>query len=357
MLHRHRELCERAVDPLEIAAGLEAHGITDRTAARFRHRDVFSLAEELYARVPRSSGDACSAPDPLPVPRIRADWVLLSLLPGALGAATAAGVRLSHGQLRPLVALAGLLAVAFATRTALRRGPLADPTGTPAWRTACGTRAWTLWLLGYAVFGDGLLDAVLTGGPDALPTGAPDGPWPTATAPALALTLACAPAAWCARLLSAGARRRLVGSRGLEDFKAAAKPLLFGAFALFLGALTALLLLCGTLLHEPAAYAQALTLGALLLLARLLVVHHHRRAPALTLGAAAATEVAANALPLAGRLPGCALLATPVRTLVNTWGVAAVPALACGVAALALLLHAGRTLTQASAHAPTGAPE
>ncbi|NEC83995.1 hypothetical protein G3I38_33385, partial [Streptomyces sp. SID7958] len=28
LLHRHRELCERAVDPLEIAAGLEAHGIT-----------------------------------------------------------------------------------------------------------------------------------------------------------------------------------------------------------------------------------------------------------------------------------------------------------------------------------------
>ncbi len=52
-MHRHRELCERAVDPLEIAAGLEAHGVTDRTAARFRHRDVFSLAEEMYARVPR----------------------------------------------------------------------------------------------------------------------------------------------------------------------------------------------------------------------------------------------------------------------------------------------------------------
>ncbi|HET6357180.1 MAG TPA: hypothetical protein VFG16_23715, partial [Streptomyces sp.] len=58
LMHRHRELCERAVDPLEIAAGLEAHGITDRTAARFRHRDVFSLAEELYARVPRGAEPA-----------------------------------------------------------------------------------------------------------------------------------------------------------------------------------------------------------------------------------------------------------------------------------------------------------
>lgn len=44
LMHSHRELCERAVDPLEIAAGLEAHGVTDRAAARFRHRDVFSLA-------------------------------------------------------------------------------------------------------------------------------------------------------------------------------------------------------------------------------------------------------------------------------------------------------------------------
>ncbi|MEK8172509.1 hypothetical protein NKH77_34715 [Streptomyces sp. M19] len=41
--------------PLEIAAGLEAHGMTGQAAARFRHRDVFSLAEELYARVPRAA--------------------------------------------------------------------------------------------------------------------------------------------------------------------------------------------------------------------------------------------------------------------------------------------------------------
>ncbi|MDX6763439.1 hypothetical protein SIN09_29560, partial [Streptomyces sp. F8] len=65
LLHRHRTLCERAVDPLEIAAGLEAHGITDRTAARFRHRDVFSLAEELYARSPRTEAPA-AAPAPVP---------------------------------------------------------------------------------------------------------------------------------------------------------------------------------------------------------------------------------------------------------------------------------------------------
>ncbi|MFH9944049.1 hypothetical protein ACH4OT_32590 [Streptomyces murinus] len=358
LLHRHRDLCEQAVDALEIAAGLEAQGITDRTAARFRHRDVFSLAEELYARVPRT-GESRAEPKPaLPVPRIRAAWALSSLLPGIAAAATAAGTRVTHGQPRLLVAAAGIVVIALAARAALRTGPLAVRNGPRRPRPWQGSLvAWTLWLLGYALFGDGLLHDVLTGGPDTLPDGAPGGEWPTATAPALALTLALAPAAWCAHLLAAGARRRLAGSRGLGDFTAAARPLLLGTFALFLGALTALLLACGRVLGEPAALPQALTLGALLLLARLLIAHRHRRAPALVLGTAAVTEAVALALPLAGRLPHCHLLALPVRTLTDTLGEPAVPALACGTAALALLLHAGRTLTRASAHAPTGAPE
>jgi len=356
LLHRHRELCERAVDPLEIAAGLEAHGVTDRTAARFRHRDVFSLAEELYARVPRD-GAPHPRPEPGRGPRIRAGWVLLTLLPGALAAAALTGLRLTHGQSRPLVAAAGLLTLAAATRAALRRGPLAAEPGTVPWHRAAGTRVWTLWLLGYALLGDGLLEAVIAGGPDALPTGAPDGPWPMTAAPALALTLACAPAAWCAHLLAAGARRRLAGSRGLEDFTSAARPLLAGVLLLFLGALTGLLALCGTVLHESAAYPQGVALGALLLLARLLVAHRRRHAPALALGAAAVAEAAALALLLAARLPGCAFLAAPVQTVVDAWGPAVVPTLACGAAALALLVHALRTLTRASAHAPAGAPE
>ncbi|NDZ83943.1 hypothetical protein G3I19_36640, partial [Streptomyces sp. SID10853] len=86
LMHRHRELCEQAVDPLEIAAGLEAHGITDRTAARFRHRDVFSLADELYARVPRGAEADGSEPAHTPaaaVPRAPFD----GLLPGACAVA------------------------------------------------------------------------------------------------------------------------------------------------------------------------------------------------------------------------------------------------------------------------------
>jgi hypothetical protein len=355
LMHRHRELCERAVDPLEIAAGLEAHGVTDRTAGRFRHRDVFSLAEEMYARVPRDDAAAPTS-DAVAEPAPRAGWAVLALLPGVLGAATVTGVRLTDGRLRLTVVVVGVLAVALGVRVALRRGPLSNPPGTHAWRTPPGTRLWTYWLLGYALLGDGLLRAADDGGPDALPTGIAGGDWSTATAPVLALTLACAPAAWCAHHFAVRARRKLATSRGLEDFADSVRPLLLGTFALFLCALTALLALCGAALGEPAAYAQAITLGALLLLARLLTVHGFTHAPTLALGAAAATEATALSLDLIGRLPGCGFLAAPVEAVLESWGPGGIPALACGAAALTLLFHTTRTLTRASAHAPANEP-
>ncbi|TGZ03167.1 hypothetical protein E5Z02_27380, partial [Streptomyces rhizosphaericola] len=79
LMHHHRALCERAVSPLEIAAGLEAHGLTDRTAARYRHRDVFALAEELYARTPAGPAEAPPpvAAAPHPDAGTRAGWTLL----------------------------------------------------------------------------------------------------------------------------------------------------------------------------------------------------------------------------------------------------------------------------------------
>ncbi|MEU0201791.1 MULTISPECIES: hypothetical protein [unclassified Streptomyces] len=346
LMHRHRELCERAVDPLEIAAGLEAHGITDRTAARFRHRDVFSLAEEMYARASRD-GDA-PPPTPPTAPRVRADWVLLTLLPGALCAAAVSAVRLTDGQTRLLAAIAGALTVALALHAALRRGPLSAADRTTPGRTT----TWTAWLIGYSLLGDGLLRNAVAGGPDALPTGTADGPWPLTAAPVLALALACAPAAWISHLLTGRARRRLAASRGLDDFAAAVRPLLLGAFALFLAALAALLALCAAALDEPAAYTQALTLGALLFLARLLTTHGFTYAPAVVLTATATVEAAALATVFTSRLPGCGFLATPVEILVTTLGAGSVPALACGAAALALLIHATRKLTRASAHAP-----
>ncbi|MEU0170872.1 hypothetical protein ABZ214_36445 [Streptomyces iakyrus] len=354
LMHRHRELCERAVDPLEIAAGLEAHGITDRTAARFRHRDVFSLAEEMYARVSRD-GDT-PLPAPPATPRVRAGWALLSLLPGALCAAAVTAVHLTHGQSRLLAAAAGALAVALALRAALRRGPLsrtdADRPGPRPGAASGRTAPWTVWLIAYSVLGNGLLDSALAGGPDALPTGTADGPWPLTAAPVLALALACAPAAWTAHLFTVRTRRRLGASRGLEDFAAAVRPLLLGTFALFLGALAGLVTLCAAVLDEPAVLAQALALGSLLFLARLLTTHGFTYAPVVVLSAAATIEAAALATVFASRLPGLGFLATPVETLVAPWGTGSVPALACGVAALTLLVHATRKLTRASAHAP-----
>ncbi|MFF4798542.1 hypothetical protein ACFY1U_09010 [Streptomyces sp. NPDC001351] len=359
LMHRHRELCERAVDPLEIAAGLEAHGVTDRTAARFRHRDVFSLAEEMYARAPRDDG-APARPAALDVPRARVGWALLTLLPGALCVAAVAALHLTHGQARVLAAAVGLLVVALAVRAALTRGPLGATDRRPAGSLplAPGSRVCTYWLLAYALLGDGdgVLRAALAGGPDGPPTGTAVGPWPLATAPFLALMLACAPAAWSAHLFAVRARRRLAASRALEEYAASVRPLLIGTFALFLCALTALLAVCGAALGEPAAYAQTVTLGALLLLARLLTTHGFTHAPALVLTATAAAEATATATAFAGRLPGCGFLATPVETLVDDWGPGSVQALVCGAAALTLLFHATRTLTRASAHAPTDRP-
>ncbi|MDR6976688.1 hypothetical protein J2X68_003381 [Streptomyces sp. 3330] len=353
LMHRHRDLCERAVDPLEIAAGLEAHGVTDRTAARFRHRDVFSLAEEMYARVSRD-GDP---PPPVPVtatPRPRLDRALLTLLPGVLCAAAVTGVRLTHGRTSLLVGAAGVLAVALALRAVLRRGPLSPHRGAHPGPHRSG--AWTCWLLGYAALGDSLLRAAVAGGPDGLPDGTAAGPWPFAAAPLLTLTLACAPAAWSARFLAVRARRRLDASRGLEEFAASVQPLLLGTFALFLCALAALTPSAAAALDEPAAYGHTLALGALLFLARLLTVYGFTHVPAVALGAVGTAEVLAPATVFAGRLPGCGFLATPVESLVAAWGPAGVPSLVCGAAALTLLFHATRTLTRASAHARTDQP-
>ncbi|MEU6217161.1 hypothetical protein ABZ845_06490 [Streptomyces sp. NPDC047022] len=353
LMHQHRDLCEHAVDPLEIAAALEAHGLTDRTAARFRHRDVFSLAEEMYARVPRDGDGSPSRPATVDVPPEHWAWELPALLPGALSAATVIGLRFTEGRLHLVVAALGTVAVALGLRAALARGslraPARGPVRAPARVPSIAPVAWTGWLLGYAVLGDGLLRAALDGGPD--------GSWPHATASVLALTLACAPAVWCARLFSVSVRRKLAASRGLREFASSVTPVLLGAFGLFLCAVGVLLALCGALLGEPAEYAGAGALAALLLLARLLITHGSRRAPAAALGTAAAAEAMAMALVFAGRLPGCSILAVPVRTLADGWGADAVPALSCALAALTLLAHAVRTLTRASSHArPPGSP-
>ncbi len=59
------EVCRSAVDPLEIACALEFEGITDRVAQlRYQVPDVFALAREMYAIVPRAPAEPEPAPDP-----------------------------------------------------------------------------------------------------------------------------------------------------------------------------------------------------------------------------------------------------------------------------------------------------
>ncbi|MET7619464.1 hypothetical protein [Streptomyces sp. NPDC005408] len=343
LMHRHRELCERAVDPLEIAAGLEAHGVTDRTAARFRHRDVFSLAEELYARVPRGAESAEAGDRPARDAQARAGRhpgaagrALLTLLPGAVCALAVAGREATEGGARIAAAIAGAIVVTAALALCLRRGPLRAEG-----RTVPAVRLWTLWLLAYAAYGEGLLDEVIGGGPD--------GPLPMSPAPLVGLALAVAPAAWCARLFSVQARRRLDGSRGLEEFASGARPLLLGAVALYVCALTALLVLAG-LAFPHQALVPTVALGTLLFLARLLIVHGFPASAAAGLAVACAAEAVAPALLLAGRLPGCDVLASPVEAAVGAWGAGSVPAIACSAAAVGLLAHATAALSRASAH-------
>ncbi|MFL9677647.1 hypothetical protein [Streptomyces sp. KL110A] len=204
------------------------------------------------------------------------------------------------GAARLVAGTAGALGLAGALVLAVRRGPLRAATAAPA------ARLWTLWLLAYAVAGDGLLEQVLGGGPD--------GAWRIDPAPLLGLALAVAPAAWCAHLFAGRARRRIADSRGLADFAAATRAWLLAAVLLHLAALTALLALTGLT-------AGALALGALLLTARLLAVHGHAGTAAAALAAACAAEALGLASVLASRLPlpGFDALAAPVRAAVAAW--------------------------------------
>ncbi|WP_238783368.1 hypothetical protein [Streptomyces monomycini] len=369
LMHQHRTLCERAVDPMEIAAGLEAHGVTDRTAARFRHRDVFSLAEELYARVPRADAPPPAVPAPGPVRRGRAVRVALHLLPGAVCASTVAAVAAAGRAPTPVpfttadgpspqlvrfaVAAIGAGLVLLALRLCVRHGPL---------RARCpsarATGLWTCWLAGYALGGDWLLRQVLAGGPDLPPARSQ-----LAIASALALTCAVVPAAWCAYWFAGRARRGLADSRFLTVFASGVRPLLLIATAMQLAALLALSAAADAIGSGadsggdggagPVAAASAL--GVLLFLARLLARHGFPAAAAAGPAAAVALEAAALACVLAARLPGLEPLGGPVEVAVTHLGPSAVPAVACALPALGLLWYALHALTGASAHAP--APE
>lgn len=359
LMDTHWELCERAVHPLEIAAGLEAHGIDDRGAvARFRHRDVFSLAEELYVRVPRAED---APPPPATAPsarnrgtRARTPLLLLPLLPGVLCALLFAALASLPADLPAAVPVAvgaaGTVAVLAAVRPALRLALRPAPQDTrPPGRT-WGAALSCCCLLGYALYGDWLLAALLGGGPE------PDAFAPVAARPAVPLTLAyaVAPAVWCARLFARRSRRRLAESRGLADFARRVRPLLGAVTALFAVALplahtAAALALEG---RPPTAGALAGTaaLGLLGFASLLLTAHGFAGAALVGTATAVAAEAAVLVCVPAARLPGLGALGRPVELVVSAWGTASVPVSAGALAALALLTYACRVLTGASAH-------
>ncbi|MFD0266906.1 hypothetical protein ACFVGY_09960 [Streptomyces sp. NPDC127106] len=273
LLHRHRALCERAVDPLEIAAGLEARGITDRTAARFRHRDVFSLAEELYARTPRGE-EPPAPPTAAPADARALRRFGLALLPGALACTAAAAA----------VPYAGA-AVALAAATVL---VLPGPPGRAAAGRArrAGRTPWAARAV--------LLLAAAAAGWAVHRHGTPLG---------IALALAAVPGHLAAALYTTRARHRLAASRALEDFADGARPLLLGTVAGFTLAAAGAALLAG------AAVTLALPFALLFFLTRLLLGHGAPRGP---VAAALALALVPAAAAVSAAAAGLLVLAVPV---------------------------------------------
>jgi hypothetical protein len=337
-MHRHYDLCARAVDPLEIAAGLEAHGITDRVAARFRHRDVFALAEELFARVPRQTEEERVPPHA--DGDMTARQILLHLLPGLACVAGVAVAHLPGAPAAPWVGAGTLAAVVLAAGAAVRSGPLRSA-GAGRWRAV-----WTCWLLAFALFGQAALATVLgTPGQAAL-----RGPDPETTAGLLTPAFALPPAAWLARRFAQRARAALQSAGGLAEFRSRVRPLLVGTLARFavvvivLPGLGHLLLAPGAHRPDLGALGGPALLALLLFTAQLLAVHGCRTAAALgVLGACAAEAVALTAAALRP-------LSGPAGALAAALGPAGVQAAACGAAALALVGYALPALSRAGAH-------
>ncbi|BFV57434.1 hypothetical protein KCMC57_up25380 [Kitasatospora sp. CMC57] len=139
LMQRHRTVCEQAVDALEIAAALEDAGLGPAEVARCRHADVFSLAEELYARVPRRPP---TAPAPGRPTRWRQrSWQALrsAVRHGLPAAAMAGGVAVLPPAARgPVAVLCG----GWLAWAAARPAPLPDeasPGGTVLQRVGYGT--------------------------------------------------------------------------------------------------------------------------------------------------------------------------------------------------------------------------
>ncbi|MFC5662442.1 hypothetical protein ACFP3U_05535 [Kitasatospora misakiensis] len=354
VMAEHRVLCERAVDPLEIAAGLAEAGLGPAAAARCRHADLFSLAEELYARVPRRPPSTEPA-GPAEGWQRRCAAALrtagLAVLPCAAAAAL--------GGSRPVllaaaVPLALVPAAAGADRTGgaaeapwagpgPEEGPEAElgPAGPVRERTGrpvAGRHRW-------APAGRGAGVAALLLVPLAV---AADGPGERRVTAALVLAaaLSAGSAEWAARWYRQIGRGHLGAAATLAEFRSRMRPVLPVALALHLAVLAVLSFAAlavltalaprpgpahgGGLLHlaaeraEPAQWAAQGVLGLLLVLPVLLARCGRPGAAALRALAGAA---------------GTALLPAPAGGLLGG-----------GAVALALLLYAWPVLGRPDAH-------
>ncbi|MFI8082562.1 hypothetical protein ACIF6L_17435 [Kitasatospora sp. NPDC086009] len=356
VMAEHRELCERAVDPLEIAAGLEEAGCGPETAARCRHADLFSLADELYARVPRRP-----PPDPAAVPdghrprrwgaALRAVALAVPPVGAAVGAAGRWPVLLPAAAvlaLGPAVSASGRADRAAAGAPAVDLpdaglGPSAGGPGPRARRLrpaglghGCGVAA--LLLLPLAGVGAGF-GASGTG--DTRVT----------AALVLAAALSAGSAEWAARWFRHIARGHLCVAGTLAEFRARMRPVLPVAVALHLAVLAVLTFAAlavltavaprpgpghgGGLPHlvaeraDPAQWAAQGVLGLLLVLPALLA--RSGRTAAAALGALAGPTAVAAPLLLGRSAPAAWLLGG-------------------GAVALALLAYAWPVLGRADTH-------
>jgi len=229
LLDVHRELCEQAVDVLDIAAGLEDAGVGAGAAGYYRHADVFGLAEELYARVPRRPAEP-GPPEPGGPRGRRAGaafgTALLHLVP-VLAVAAARAVVPEAG----LPVLVGVLLPAAA-------GPaLAAPAGLGGDRPGRGVVARWAGRAGYGMGAALLLGlSAATGG----------------TAVAVAAALGAGSARWCAGWLRRAGRANLGSAVTVAEFRARMRPVLPVAAALHLA-----LLVAATLGAQAAAAAPA----------------------------------------------------------------------------------------------------
>lgn len=284
LLVRHLPLCETAVHPLEIAAELEAEGIGPGTAGRYRHSDVFSLAEELFARVPRRPGTLRIAPPESPWRRRALPSLavaLLWLLPcaGLWLARWTGGGRRGIGVSLTVVGLLALVAAGTSGR------------GHP-FRARFGFALGTAAVLGLSVTGGARLPV------------------------AAALACSVGAADWCARWFRHVGWGHLGSARSQRQFRERMRPVLPVAVALFLSALSALTFAAQTLQRngtgdgtgdgaltaavagaDAASWAAQECAGLLLLLVLLLWrCERHRDALAALLVGLSAVGVAAGAL-------------------------------------------------------------